>query len=73
MSAVASFALTALIVELTPGPNMAWLALVSASEVRPRARGADRRLSPGLSGPALGRRRLSALSCLGWLARGGGS
>jgi threonine/homoserine/homoserine lactone efflux protein len=31
---IASFLLTSLLVELTPGPNMAWLALTSASEGR---------------------------------------
>jgi hypothetical protein len=34
---LSSFLLTALLVELTPGPNMAWLALHSASQGR-RAR-----------------------------------
>ena len=32
--AVAAFALTALLIELTPGPNMAYLALISATEGR---------------------------------------
>jgi threonine/homoserine/homoserine lactone efflux protein len=61
MSAVASFALTALIVELTPGPNMAWLALVSASEGR----------RPGyaaVAGVALGLAVVGLLSGLGLAA-----
>jgi threonine/homoserine/homoserine lactone efflux protein len=31
---VAAFALTATVIELTPGPNMAWLAIVAATEGR---------------------------------------
>ena len=61
MSAIASFALTALIVELTPGPNMAWLALVSASEGR----------RPGyaaVAGVALGLAVVGLLSSLGLAA-----
>ena len=34
LATVASFALTSLIIELTPGPNMAYLAVVAASEGR---------------------------------------
>lgn len=61
MSDIASFALTALIVELTPGPNMAWLALVSASEGR----------RPGyaaVAGVALGLAVVGLLSGLGLAA-----
>lgn len=32
--AVGGFALAALLIELTPGPNMAWLAVVAASTGR---------------------------------------
>lgn len=32
--AIAGFALTSLLIELTPGPNMAWLALLAATEGR---------------------------------------
>lgn len=34
IAAVAGFALTSFLIELTPGPNMAWLALLSATEGR---------------------------------------
>ncbi|MHA6287876.1 LysE family translocator [Maricaulis sp. CAU 1757] len=34
LSILASFALAVLVLELTPGPNMAWLAVLSASEGR---------------------------------------
>lgn len=34
LASVAGFALTSFLIELTPGPNMAWLALLSATEGR---------------------------------------
>lgn len=61
MSAIASFALTAFLIELTPGPNMAWLALVSATEGR----------KPGyaaVAGGALGLAAVGLLAGLGLAA-----
>ncbi len=55
---IAAFAATCLIVELTPGPNMAYLALVAATEGRRRGYAA-------VAGVALG------LAILGALAAGG--
>lgn len=34
METIAAFALTSLVIELTPGPNMAWLALLSVERGR---------------------------------------
>jgi threonine/homoserine/homoserine lactone efflux protein len=42
------FAVTALIFELTPGPNMAWLAMVSASRGRAKALAAVAGIAAGL-------------------------
>jgi threonine/homoserine/homoserine lactone efflux protein len=53
-----AFLLTALLIELTPGPNMAWLALTSASEGRRAGLAA-------VSGIALGLGVLGAISAFG--------
>lgn len=47
------FLLTALLIELTPGPNMAWLALTAASEGRRAALAATAGIAVGLSIVAL--------------------
>jgi threonine/homoserine/homoserine lactone efflux protein len=49
MSALWAFALTSLIVELTPGPNMAWLALVAAAEGRRKGYAAVAGVALGLA------------------------
>jgi threonine/homoserine/homoserine lactone efflux protein len=61
MSSVWAFALTSLIVELTPGPNMAWLALVAAAEGRSRGYAA-------VAGVALGLAVVGALAASGLAA-----
>ena len=53
-----SFLLTALLIELTPGPNMAWLALTSASQGR-------RSGFAAVAGIALGLAILAAASAIG--------
>ncbi|WP_411291681.1 LysE family translocator [Sphingorhabdus sp.] len=53
-----SFLLTALVIELTPGPNMAWLALTSASQGR-------RSGFAAVAGIALGLAILAAASAIG--------
>lgn len=55
------FAFTALIIELTPGPNMAWLALLSATEGRRAGLAAT-------GGIALGLLMVAAISALGLAA-----
>jgi threonine/homoserine/homoserine lactone efflux protein len=55
---IAAFALTSLIVELTPGPNMAYLALVAATEGRRRGYAA-------VAGVALGLAVLGLMAALG--------
>jgi threonine/homoserine/homoserine lactone efflux protein len=61
MSALWAFALTSLIVELTPGPNMAWLALVAAAEGRRKGYAA-------VAGVALGLAIVGALAASGLAA-----
>ncbi len=58
---LAAFALTSLIVELTPGPNMAYLALVAATEGRRRGYAA-------VAGVALGLAVIGVLAALGLAA-----
>jgi threonine/homoserine/homoserine lactone efflux protein len=53
-----AFLLTAFLIELTPGPNMAWLALISAGEGRRAGLAA-------VSGIALGLAGLAVVSALG--------
>ncbi|WP_394693299.1 LysE family translocator [Hyphobacterium sp.] len=55
------FAITALIIELTPGPNMAWLALLSATEGRKAGLAAT-------AGIAVGLLLIAAVSALGLAA-----
>ncbi len=59
--AAASLAVTALVVELTPGPNMAWLALLAATEGRKRGFAA-------VAGVALGLAIVGVVSALGLAA-----
>ncbi|WP_048647274.1 LysE family translocator [Nitratireductor soli] len=58
LATIASFALTSVLIELTPGPNMAYLALVSASEGR-RAGFAT------VAGVALGLGAIGVIAALG--------
>jgi threonine/homoserine/homoserine lactone efflux protein len=58
MATIAAFALTAFLVELTPGPNMAYLALVAATEGRARGYAA-------VSGVALGLAVMGVLAAIG--------
>jgi threonine/homoserine/homoserine lactone efflux protein len=58
METIAAFALTAFLIELTPGPNMAYLALVAATEGRARGYAA-------VAGVALGLGVLGMLAALG--------
>lgn len=46
---IAGFALTSLLIELTPGPNMAWLAVLAATEGRPKGYAAVAGVALGLS------------------------
>jgi threonine/homoserine/homoserine lactone efflux protein len=48
MESIAAFALTAFLIELTPGPNMAYLALVAATEGRKRGYAAVAGVAVGL-------------------------
>ena len=58
LTQLAAFALTALLIELTPGPNMAWLALLAATE--------GRRLGfAAVAGVALGLSLIGLLAALG--------
>lgn len=57
----ASLAITALVVELTPGPNMAWLALLAATEGR-------RRGFAAVAGVALGLAIVGVAAALGLAA-----
>jgi threonine/homoserine/homoserine lactone efflux protein len=58
---IAGFALTSLLIELTPGPNMAWLALLAATEGRNKGYAA-------VAGVALGLAVLGAVAGLGLAA-----
>jgi threonine/homoserine/homoserine lactone efflux protein len=58
MAIIAAFALTAFLIELTPGPNMAYLALVAATEGRARGYAA-------VAGVALGLAVLGVLAAMG--------
>lgn len=58
MATIAAFALTAFLVELTPGPNMVYLALVAATEGRARGYAA-------VVGVALGLGVMGALAAMG--------
>lgn len=58
MDTIAAFALTSFLVELTPGPNMAYLALVAATEGRRRGYAA-------VAGVALGLAVLGVLAAMG--------
>jgi threonine/homoserine/homoserine lactone efflux protein len=58
---IAGFALTSLLIELTPGPNMAWLALLAATEGRKKGYAA-------VAGVALGLAVLGAAAGLGLAA-----
>jgi threonine/homoserine/homoserine lactone efflux protein len=58
METIAAFALTAFLIELTPGPNMAYLALVAATEGRARGYAA-------VAGVALGLAVLGVLAAMG--------
>ncbi len=49
LSTLAAFALTSLLVELTPGPNMAWLAILAAVEGRRRGLAAVAGVALGLA------------------------
>lgn len=53
MSGLAAFAATALVIELTPGPNMTWLALVAATEGRRAGLAAVAGVASGLALMAL--------------------
>lgn len=46
---LAGFALTSLVIELTPGPNMAWLALLAATEGRKKGYAAVAGVAAGLA------------------------
>lgn len=65
-SAFAAFALAVLVVELTPGPNMAWLAVLSAGEGRRAGLAA-------VAGVALGLLAIGAAAALGLSALIAGS
>ncbi|WP_339741746.1 LysE family translocator [uncultured Maricaulis sp.] len=58
LAALATFAFTVLVIELTPGPNMAWLAVLSASEGR-------RAGFAAVAGVALGLTVVAAAAALG--------
>jgi threonine/homoserine/homoserine lactone efflux protein len=58
MATIAAFALTAFLIELTPGPNMAYLALVAATEGRARGYAA-------VAGVALGLGVMGILAAMG--------
>ena len=58
---IAGFALTSFLIELTPGPNMAWLALLAATEGRKKGYAA-------VAGVALGLAILGAAAGLGLAA-----
>ncbi|WP_103332366.1 LysE family translocator [Pseudotabrizicola formosa] len=61
LSQLPAFALTALLIELTPGPNMAWLALLAATE--------GRRLGyAAVAGVCLGLALIGLLAALGLAA-----
>ena len=61
MEPAISFAFAAVLVELTPGPNMAWLALLAATEGRARGFAA-------VAGVALGLGLMGAAAALGLAA-----
>lgn len=61
LSALPAFVLTALLIELTPGPNMAWLALLAATEGR-------RAGFAAVAGVALGLSIVGLLAALGLAA-----
>lgn len=58
ITALLTFAFTVLVIELTPGPNMAWLAVLSASEGR-------RAGFAAVAGVALGLATIGAAAALG--------
>jgi threonine/homoserine/homoserine lactone efflux protein len=58
LATLAAFAFTVLVIELTPGPNMAWLAVLSASEGR-------RAGFAAVAGVALGLATIGAAAALG--------
>lgn len=77
VDAIAAFALTALVIELTPGPNMAWLAIVAATDGRRSGFAAVAGVATGLAiiglAAALGLAALIAASPLAYqLLRWGG-
>ncbi|MEE2565396.1 LysE family translocator [Hyphobacterium marinum] len=66
LTALAAFSLAVLVIELTPGPNMAWLAVLSASEGR-------RAGLMAVAGVALGLLAIGAAAALGLSALIAGS
>jgi threonine/homoserine/homoserine lactone efflux protein len=58
---LAGFALTSVLIELTPGPNMAWLAVLAATEGRRQGYAA-------VAGVALGLGLVGAIAALGLAA-----